>query len=66
MLYDGFDMGRAEYNAYNDGYKDGTIDALEHLADKLEKDLTKSSWYSKGKILKLMEELKDDYKNVKI
>jgi hypothetical protein len=59
-------MGQAGYNAYNDGYKNGTVDALEKLIDKFEKDLTKASWYSKGKVLKLVRELKEDYKNIKI
>ncbi len=41
------DMDKDLQDIYNKGYKQGLVE----LVNKMEKDLTKASWYSKGKIL---------------
>lgn len=46
-----FDIGKDLQNAYRQGY----IDALTDLANEVEEELSKASWYSKGKFIGLIK-----------
>lgn len=54
-----FDIGKDLQDAYNKGY----IDALTELESKIEKELTKASWYSKGKFIGLIKRFKKGGRN---
>ena len=53
-MFGGFDIGKDLAYANNEGYYDGYRDALSEIENQIDK-LSKGSWYSKGKIKKIIQ-----------
>ena len=54
------DTGKDLQDAYDEGY----MDALTDLANKIENEFTKASWYSKGKFIGLIKRFKQEIREV--
>lgn len=53
-----FNIGKAQSEAYEEGY----IDALTDFENKIDAELTKACWYSKGKFTGLVKRFKEEFK----
>lgn len=53
-----FDIGKARLEAYEEGY----MDALTDFENKIDAELTKACWYSKGKFTGLVKRFKEEFK----
>ena len=53
-----FDIGKAQQEAYEDGY----IDGLTDFENKIDAELTKACWYNKGKFTGLVKRFKEEFK----
>lgn len=62
-MLNGFDIGQDLADANNEGYYDGYRSALWEVENQIEK-LSKSSWYSKGSILKIIRDELERFENL--
>ena len=59
-------FGRMSGKDLQDAYNEGYVDALTELESKVEKELTKASWYSKGSLIGLVKNFKEGGKDEKM
>ncbi len=63
-MLSGFNIGNDLANAFDHGYYDGYRDALREIQNQIGK-LTKANWYSKGRIMKIIEEELERFENLR-